>query len=419
MKRFVLILVYMSIVNAFVFAQNQWTQKATMFNYGRYAAISLTINGKAYVGLGEIFNGTKVYDFWEYDPITNIWTKKADYPGGGSYAATAFSINGKGYICLGADNSTICQNDLWEYNPDNNTWTQKANFPGRARYGASSFVIENDAYVGTGSYNNGNDYLFDMWKYSPHTDSWSQIANFPGGKRSHATAFSIGNYGYLGTGLSDSYTTTSDFWRYDRVTNSWNNIPNLPGLPRMGVASFVIENKAYVGMGYDTSNNYNDFYLYYPTSNTWGKHINASNDLLSRRAAVSFSINKIGYVATGYADNGILSDLWSFSSQHCDESDNDINVKSAEEVSGVSNIINSSLGINVYPNPATEVLNIETSMVEKEATLIIYNINGQELINQQIIENKVHIDISKLKKGIYFIKLITTNSAEVKKFIKK
>src|ERR1035438_7075111 len=87
-------------MNIFAFSQS-WTQKSSIFNYGRFCAIGCSANGKGYVGMGQIADGTYLNDFWEYDPSSNQWTGKTDFPGGGRYGASAFSINGKVYVCFG------------------------------------------------------------------------------------------------------------------------------------------------------------------------------------------------------------------------------------------------------------------------------------------------------------------------------
>lgn len=313
MKRNVLTLYCIIVINLYVNAQNSWKQMKSM-DTERYTAISFTISGKAYVGLGQMNNGSKVSDFWQYDPVTDIWTKKTDYPGIGSYAATAFAINGKGYVCLGQSNSGINGNDLWEYSPVTNSWKRMADFPGMARYGASAFVIGDTAFVGTGSYGNPNDYLYDMWMYVPSVNTWSKIANFPGLNRAHATAFSIGGYGYLGTGLSFKSTPTKDMWRYNKSNDSWSPIADFPGKARYGVISGVVGNKAYVGIGSDFATDFNDLYEYDPVKNNWGSQITSQAAFVVRCVPVTFTINDIIYIGTGIAtkNRSILSDLWAY-----------------------------------------------------------------------------------------------------------
>jgi hypothetical protein len=94
-----------------------------------------------------------------------------------------------------------------------------------------------------------------------------------------------------------------------------------------------------------------------------------------------------------------------------------INVITPETVGIIENSEDNS--IFLYPNPATNLLTIETSQTTKGSTVSIYNIDGQELIKQQMNESKIQIDISKLKSGIYFVKVSNENAVEVRKIIKE
>jgi len=69
----------------------------------------------------------------------------------------------------------------------------------------------------------------------------------------------------------------------------------------------------------------------------------------------------------------------------------------------------------IYPNPATNVLNI---LSEKEIHNIeIYNVEGQ--LVKFISDNVNSIGISDLNNGVYFVKIHTENGTATHKFIKK
>ncbi len=302
-----------SVFTTLIPLHNIWTAKKPMSAPGRYDAVGFAINDKLYLGLGQISDGTRVYDFWEYDPQTDNWTKKADYPGVGSYSATSFVINGKGYVCLGLNNSDTNGNDLWEYSPVDDTWLRKADFPGTGRYGAVSFVIDGTAFVGTGSYGNGYDYLSDMWMYDPSANTWTKKADFAGDKRSHAVSFSTGNWGYLGTGLSSSVTPQKDLWKYDKTLDFWTRVSDFPSHERWGVTSMIFNDKVYLGFGRDILYDYNDFYGYDAIADSWILSVPLKYEVTARSNPVSYVMDNLGYMATGYVQNGILlNDLWTF-----------------------------------------------------------------------------------------------------------
>lgn len=312
MKKILLTLTFFLTITAITIAQS-WTQKASAPMTGRRSAIGLSCNGKAYAGLGVNSSNVYVNDFWEYNPGTDVWTQKANYPGISWNGNTAFAINGKLYVGMGFSLSYGCQKDFWEYNPANNTWTQKADFPGTARYGACSFVIGDSAFLVGGSYNSGENYMYDTYMYNPSTNTWKQKANCGGSKRAFGTAFSIAGFGYCGMGLYNSTTVKKDFWKYNPITNTWSAIPDCPGDGMAGPISFVINNKAYVGLGSTPAQNiyYNHLGVYDPNSNSW-QQITIPAQMPLRVGCIAFACGTVGYIGWGKSTTGVLSDLWAY-----------------------------------------------------------------------------------------------------------
>ena len=76
---------------------------------------------------------------------------------------------------------------------------------------------------------------------------------------------------------------------------------------------------------------------------------------------------------------------------------------------------NNKLGVNIFPNPAVDVLNI--TKVSNNATFAIYNVAGQFISNGKVTNNKVNV--SSLAKGVYFIEISEKGATSKMKFIKK
>lgn len=72
--------------------------------------------------------------------------------------------------------------------------------------------------------------------------------------------------------------------------------------------------------------------------------------------------------------------------------------------------------INIYPSPTNGNLTIET---HKNATIEIFNIEGQLTKKISAIDNQTIIDISDFAKGMYFINVTTDKEIITKKFIKQ
>lgn len=90
-------------------------------------------------------------------------------------------------------------------------------------------------------------------------------------------------------------------------------------------------------------------------------------------------------------------------------------------LSGINSSTMFSKNINIYPNPANQIIKIQgIKNNELNKTIInIYNTQGLLVLNQNIIYESQEIDIRNLSKGIYLINIIKDNNIEVVKFIKE
>ena len=85
----------------------------------------------------------------------------------------------------------------------------------------------------------------------------------------------------------------------------------------------------------------------------------------------------------------------------------------------VENRLNENFNIKIIPNPAKNKVTIEIPEKNKKFDLSIYNINGQELFEQQTTNHKQNIDITNFPSGLYFVKIINDKNVEVRKFVKE
>jgi len=76
--------------------------------------------------------------------------------------------------------------------------------------------------------------------------------------------------------------------------------------------------------------------------------------------------------------------------------------------------------LDVYPNPASEKLNITFAGNAEQSQLSIYDISGKEVFQKQVNNlgvNQEVVDVSSLDKGIYILMLTTENSQSTQKII--
>jgi len=87
---------------------------------------------------------------------------------------------------------------------------------------------------------------------------------------------------------------------------------------------------------------------------------------------------------------------------------------SLKNIAAVSNP--SSINIHIYPNPAKNELQI-TGLTEP-SKFSLFDLNGKSLMSKNIINNEV-ISISTLSKGIYIVRLKTSEGSIISKLIKE
>ena len=77
--------------------------------------------------------------------------------------------------------------------------------------------------------------------------------------------------------------------------------------------------------------------------------------------------------------------------------------------------------LSLYPNPATNTLTLTLSQLQQlqNATVSIYDIQGEQLLHQNITEMQTQINISSFAKGIYIVKLQTDKETLQSKFVKE
>ena len=84
-------------------------------------------------------------------------------------------------------------------------------------------------------------------------------------------------------------------------------------------------------------------------------------------------------------------------------------------------LVGRKASLNVYPNPAIDVLNIEVLNANfKNSVVTIYNLSGAEVMNVDMMGSKKSLDIEKLTSGAYLVKVSNTENgySNTVKFIK-
>ncbi len=80
----------------------------------------------------------------------------------------------------------------------------------------------------------------------------------------------------------------------------------------------------------------------------------------------------------------------------------------------------SSNNLSIYPNPATDELNINISNANfKNSEVVVYNISGTEILKTNMAANNAQLNIETLSNGVYFVKVTNQNGFnKTVKFVK-
>ncbi|MBO4582105.1 MAG: C10 family peptidase [Bacteroidales bacterium] len=72
--------------------------------------------------------------------------------------------------------------------------------------------------------------------------------------------------------------------------------------------------------------------------------------------------------------------------------------------------------IKVYPNPANSILNVEVNTINGEdADLMLYNVLGEMVANTSTTDARASINVDNLAKGMYLLKITTSQGSTTKK----
>jgi hypothetical protein len=75
--------------------------------------------------------------------------------------------------------------------------------------------------------------------------------------------------------------------------------------------------------------------------------------------------------------------------------------------------------LSIFPNPATNYIDVFIGgSLDSYSYLEIYDMQGRKLINVQVLENNLRLNLDKLEKGTYLLKLNSNNEQQIiKRFL--
>ena len=80
---------------------------------------------------------------------------------------------------------------------------------------------------------------------------------------------------------------------------------------------------------------------------------------------------------------------------------------------------NKLLSFEMYPNPVSDKLNIQLPTGTEKAEVDVFDYTGRLILSKTISSNNTAIDVQKISKGIYVIRVATNSKIGVQRFLKK
>ncbi len=155
---------------------------------------------------------------------------------------------------------------------------------------------------------------------------------------------------------------------------------------------FVLKSEEYSAGDFGVnSSNVNDAYVVYNGSGN-------SFELTNLKNNTTYYFRLFDYNGTGSRTNYLLNAATN------NPNNRSTLRKEAEDIASVGNLL------NVYPNPAKDVLNLDLNMNLENANLIIVDETGKVLINTTEVKNFMSLDLSNFSNGSYY--LLITNGDE-------
>ncbi|GEM_PF-391646 len=324
---------------------DDWIQLDDFPGPSRSYAYAETYDGKAYFGLGSNDFDSFHSDLWKYNPQTEEWTELASCPCGGRAHPAFVQHNGK--IFMGLGQNPFDRNDWWEYDIDSDTWTERPSLPGPPRHHPFHFQAGDYVYAGFG--HSGTNYYDDWYRYDPVNHQWEEMNPHPAGPRVAGQEFSYEGYGFVISGDGSNHLNLADgeFWKYDHHEDDWIRLPDHPGNPgdgrvgRWAPGVFVLDHHAYFFGG----------------------------------------VNRSG----GF----LYGDLHKFDLR--------------EVVSATEESITSGAPVNIYPNPAKDVIHLDESLFENGSVEIhITDISGKTIFSGPL--SQASMSVSNWSTGLYYLR---------------
>ncbi len=385
---------------------NTWTNTPNNMTIPRRELTSeLLPDGKVLAIGGKTTGNNPVGSCEIYNPTTGIWSSVApmNYPRWGHHSVTL--QNGK-ILVAGGDYGSYNQNSAEIYDYATDTWTLTSDMI-YEHDSWSSLVLLNDGKVlctgGWGAY--PDEKVAEI--YDPQTDTWTAVGNMNYGRNGHSSVV-LNNGKVL---IYGGATASTNVELFDPNTNTFTSTGSLNQSRSLSPGVKLTDGKIFTyGLGTFLGGTSGTMCMeiYNPNSASWFAPTTFIFGSQNYKLVVinGNEIMTIGGLAT--SGNGADNRCFKVSGLTAD-------------VNEIKNEINY---FNVFPNPSSEILNIEfnNQLNNVDFTIEIFTLDGRKILTKSNLKNisSSKVNVSELESGMYFVNIVSNNKIlETKKIIIK
>lgn len=293
--------------------------------------------------------------------------------------------------------SILPSNNVDIYDITTGVWTKTT--LSKKRDNITAAVIGNKILFAGGTSNMGDVTNVDVYDVS--TNTWSVIY-MPAARSSMRTA-TIGTTAYFAGGTGG---VANDVYAYNSATNVWTTLSMPTALT--GFSMSVINNKLYFAGGTLVAGGAysNLLQIYDPATNSWSTE--------------TLSIARTGVAATTVAGKGYFAGGTIIYGYPTPTNTKRVDIYTAPLRIVAEEMINPIMEMQLYPNPAHDIITVDLKGITSNATAVILDFTGNEVMRLKLDEANSGISISNLIPGTYI--MVVTDESDmrvVKKFIKQ
>ncbi len=393
---------YLISFEAYKFDGIKWT------NYKANGLAGNWVNAIAIDAQGDKWFGTTYYQF-QKGGVSKL--NGSDFT---SYTTADHFVNDKiTSIAIDAEENKWVGTNEGVFKFDGTTWTKYTTSDGLADNYVYSIAIDAQGNKWIGTWNGVSK--FDGTSWTTYTTANGLFGNV-------VSAIACDHQGNIFIGASNDFGVNSKLSKFDGTT--WLTYSNVFDL----INSIAIDDQGIIWVGtlegvskYDGTKWTN----YTPEDGLAGYNVMAiaiddqDNKWFGSYGGVSVYDGthwKNYSYSDGLADDWVLSIAIDAQGNKWFGTDNGVSELSDGTNTAIETLISTN-SLTLYPNPVQNVLHINSS--GKTGMIEVFDITGKSVLQKQIQGYNPSIDVSGLKKGIYFVKVLSDNQFVTSKFVKQ